>query len=139
MTPSAQDLMRSYLNAQPLIIEHAPAGAVVGPADNNQQQAGVISITEGGLAGVDKSGLTTSIRLQFRCLAATPEQVDRIERAIHTVIHGRTRTVVRDSSGAYYLFHWMAINGGPTTHRDSDVTWEGLMYAEVLIGMQAVA
>lgn len=138
LIPSVPEIVRRMLNAQSVLIAQAPAGAVVGPASDEQQVQGVVSIMEAGLAGVDENGITLGQRLSLRCLSHSLEQTERISRAVYTVAHGRGRTIVADASNNSYLIHSVLVNGGPSTHKDSDVTWESLMFIEVLMAVTPV-
>lgn len=117
----------------------APAGVVVGPANDAAQQAGVVSVVAAGLPEEDRYGPTQWMRCQFRCLAPTLEMADRIAQSVMRDVHGRVRTVARMASiDKRFLIHLCNVTAGPSMHYDSPETWETLLFAEVMIGTEPI-
>ncbi len=115
----------------------APAGVIVGPANDAQQQAGVVSITAAGLPLEERYLPLQWMRAQIRCLAGTLEQADSLAQGVQRDLHGRTRTILRmASTDQRYLLHLANVTSGPSYHYDSPETWETLLFAEILIGNQ---
>jgi hypothetical protein len=113
----------------------APAGVVVGPATDAQQQAGVIQCVAAGLPNLDKYGPVQWSRVQIRCLAPTLDLADRIAQNVYPVLNGRQRlTAYQASTGRRYLVHLVNVAAGPSQHYDSPETWEALVFAEMMIG-----
>lgn len=136
---SPAELMETLLG--PLVpSDVAPAGVVVGPANDAQQQAGVVSIVDAGMPMVERYVRVTWVRSQFRCLAGTLEQADRIARTVQGALNQTGRTLVlQPSSGETYLIHLITVDAGPSMHFDSPETWETLLFAEVMIGTDPVS
>lgn len=112
----------------------APAGAVVGPANDQQQQTGVVSIMAAGLPVVEMYRPEQWLRAQMRCLAPTLELADTIAQRVLERLNGQTRTVARMASTDHrYLVHLCNITAGPSMHFDSPETWETLLFAELMI------
>lgn len=118
-----------------------PAGAVVGPANHDQQQAGVASIMAGGLPTIEKYTPLQWHRTQIRCLAPTLAEADRISQAVFRQIGGDSpvRLVAyQASTGDRYLVHLINVTAGPSMHYDSIETYETLLFAELMIGSDPV-
>lgn len=117
----------------------APEGVVVGPADDDMQQGGVVSITPAGLPKPELYTPLQWMRCQIRCLAGTLDLAETIGQAVQRDLHGRGRTRARmASTDRWYLVHLINVVAGPSAHYDSPETWETLLFAEVLIGTQPV-
>jgi len=112
----------------------APSGAIVGPANDAQQQAGVASIVAAGLPVVDKYSPIQWCRAQVRCLAPTLDQADTISQMVFTELNQKVRVVAyQASTGERYLVHLVNVTAGPSMHYDSPETWETLLFAELMI------
>jgi hypothetical protein len=115
----------------------APAGAIVGPATDAQQQAGVVSITQAGLPVVELYAPIVHMRAQVRCLAGTLDLADKLAQRVQLALHGKNRLVGRmASTDTRYLIHSMIVNAGPSAHYDSPETWESLMFVHMIIGTE---
>lgn len=116
----------------------APMGTVVGPANDEQQQTGVISAVAAGLPVIDHYGPLQSSRVQLRCLAPTLALADLIAQGVYLFLHTLpNRTVGRmASTDRRYLIHWMNPAAGPSQHYDSPETWEALVFVEMMIGTE---
>lgn len=110
---------------------------VVGPANHDQQQAGVASITAAGLPLVERYSPLQWSRVQIRCLHGTLDGAETIAQAVFRDLNQRVRLKVRQAStDAWYVLHLSNVTAGPSYHYDSPETWECLVFAEVLIGTQ---
>lgn len=132
---SVSELLQGYLETRGDVIDAAPGGVCVGPADNAMQQAGCVVLTDQGTFGREIYTATERLRVSCRCLAPTTELAERIARSVVDACHRKTRVVMRQpSDGQDYLVHWIEVAGGYSIHRDSDVTWEGLLFVELWVG-----
>lgn len=109
---------------------------VVGGADNDQQDAGVVSLMD---AGTQKPELYTKllwVRSQIRCLHPDLATVDVIGRHVYDVLqeYGKKRHVVgQPSTGNLYLVNGIYVSTGPSMHKDSQETTEDLLFASVCV------
>lgn len=112
----------------------APAGAVVGPTNNEQQQAGVISVMAAGLPVLEKYNPTQWVRAQLRCLAGTHADAEVIGQRLYNYVNGQVRIIGRmKSTDQRFLILLLNITAGPSMHYDSDATAEVLLFAEILL------
>ena len=112
---------------------------VIGPTNDEQQQAGVVGITSAGLPQVEKYVPTHWLRAQVRCLAPSLAMADTIGQSVQRDLHGRYRTRARmASTGQWYLVHLSNITAGPSMHYDGPETWEILLFAEIMIATEAL-
>lgn len=112
----------------------APAGVVIGPTNDTQQQQGVVAFMSAGLPQVEKYASIQWMRAQVRCLAPTLAKADAIAQSVQLSIHGLVRRKARmASSGEWYLVHLCNVTAGPSMHFDSPETWETLLFAEMMI------
>ena len=124
------DVIRSLTDRD--IVKHV----VVGPANHVEQQEGVISILD---AGVGRQELYLPLvypRMQLRCIAPSMEECERIGRHVGFAFNDFPGRMIghQDSDGNDYLVHTLTASGGPSAHRDTDNTWEYLMFAETMMG-----
>ena len=137
---SIVELLRTYLSMDGDLETATPGGIRVGPCSHGQQQAGCISLMSAGLAELGTDLPLRRMRIEARCLAPELEQSETIGRELERVVDGASRVAVHQpSDGQDYLVHCMSVNGGPSSHRDSDVTWETLLFLEVLVGTEGMA
>lgn len=114
--------------------------AVVGPANDTQQQGGVVSFMGAGLPIIEKYSPVQWHRAQMRCLAGDLSTADYIAGLVQRDIHGLVRKVCYQASNdSWYLVHLSNVVAGPSMHFDSAETWETLLFAELMIGDVAVA
>jgi len=133
------ELLKAYIEAQGELMGAAPGGVVEGPADAIQQERGVLVLSDVGLAGRELYANTTRRRVSVRCLAKTIDRAGLIAQRLVTACDRKSRIQVRQpSDGQVYLVLFMEVNGGPTLHRDSEVTWEELVFVEMWIHMTPV-
>lgn len=132
-TISPSELMADVLTRLGLP-DIAPGGIVVGPANDAQQQAGVVSIVDAGLPVVEKYKPLVWVRTQLRCLSGSLADADMIAHKVQESLHGRVRLVARmASTDQRYLVHMVSVTSGPSMHFDSAETWETLLFAEAMI------
>lgn len=112
---------------------------VVGPATNEQQQAGVISVTDSGPLRSERYIPVVYPRLQIRCMAHDVSVSDRIGWHVYDILHNRHRQVVTDSTDMSWLVHRTEVLSGPSLHYDSQATWEQLLFVETMIGREPVS
>jgi hypothetical protein len=113
----------------------APGGIFVGPANDEAQQLGCISIMAAGLPVVEKYTPVQWVRAQMRCLAGSLSEADAVAQAAQRDLHGRSRLIARmASTDQRYLVHLINVTAGPSMHFDSAETWEVLLFAEVMVG-----
>lgn len=114
--------------------------AVVGPANDEQQQGGVVSFMGAGLPVIEKYTPVQWHRAQMRCLAGDLATADYISSLVQRDVHGIVRKVCYQSSNdSWYLVHLSNVVAGPSMHFDSAETWETLLFAELMIGDVPVA
>lgn len=119
--------------------EIAPAGVIVGPTNNPQQQAGVISVTAAGMPSVSKYTPTQWMRAQVRCLAGDLSLAESIAQGVLRDLNGQVRLRCRmRSTDQWYLVHLANVTAGPSMHYDSPETWETLLFAEIMLGTEPV-
>lgn len=131
---SPAELLRTLLRNR--VPEEAVPHVVVGPLSHDEQQAGGVSIATAGRAREDSAGLTYP-RIQLRCLGGSLASSEKMANAVVAALHDTQRVeVTQDSTGDRYLVHSVRITGGPSDHFDTAETWEGLMFADVIIGVR---
>lgn len=108
---------------------------MAGPLDHEQQQAGAVNIVLAGRPRVDDTGLLVDARLQLRCVGPTIDVVDRIAFVVDLVCQTISREPARQANGDEYLVHRVNPVAGPSWHRDSNMTWEGLVFVELKAGL----
>jgi len=136
---SVIELLKAYLDEQGELADVAVGGVRAGPADNIQQDAGVLVLADAGSAGKELWTNSTRRRISIRCLGPTIEHVGRLSRLVIDVCHKKNRITQRlPSDDKKYLIHWMEVNGGPSLHRDSEVTWEMLVFVELWVHTVAI-
>jgi hypothetical protein len=134
---SPTELIAALINTDSSL---AVGGAVVGPANDEQQQEGIISVVAAGLPVVEKYIPLQWMRAQIRCLAGTLDEAEAIGQRVYTFLNGNVRvTATQASTGETYLIHLININAGPSMHFDTAETWETLLFAEILISVTPVS
>ena len=117
----------------------APAGVVVGPTSDDQQQLGVVSLMGAGLPIIEKYVPIQWHRAQVRCLAPTLAHADAISQSVQRGYHGIVRRKARmASTGEWYLVHLCNVTAGPSMHFDGPETWECLVFVEMMIGSESL-
>lgn len=115
-----------------------PAGAVVGGADDNEQQAGVVAIMD---AGNTKNELYAPLlwkRCQLRCMAGSLYDVDKIGNYVFQLLNDQQNLVMQDSQDVKWFVHGIYCTTGPSHHIDSSETWESLLFANITVGSNPI-
>lgn len=134
------ELFRAYLEEQGELMDVAAGGVRAGPADNIQQEAGVLVLADTGMARRQIYTPTVWRRISIRCLGKTISKVEALSRQVINTCHKKNRITQRlPSDDKKYLIHWMEVNGGPSLHRDSEVTWEMLVFVELWVHTEPIA
>lgn len=136
MEPPVPELMKVWID-QEVDRDLVPAGAVVGGADDPEQQQGVVSLMDAGYLRPDYTPITWK-RIQVRCMGATLYQVDKIGRHVEELLDVEERQVLPDSDGTLWLVHGIFVQVGPSHHFDSKETLESLMFAGIGVGREPV-
>lgn len=114
--------------------------AIVGPANDTQQQGGCISFMGAGLPVIEKYTPIQWHRAQARCLAGDLATADYISSLVQRDMHDKQRLLCYQASNdSWYLVHLSNVVAGPSMHFDSAETWETLLFAELMIGNDPVA
>ncbi len=137
MPISPSELLRDLLvrEADPAIIPHI----VVGPANKTQIDEGVVELVDAGMPKQEPPGLVW-VRNQIRCIGPSLDRVDAMGRHIWEVANWRNRiTATMASTSRTYLIHVLKVSAGPSHHWDTAITWESLLFAEMMVGIQPLA
>lgn len=144
ISPAA--LTRDLITRYGEVVVNEGYTVVVGPANDAQQQAGVISLMAAGLPVIEKYAPLQWHRAQARCLAGTLDVADVLAQSVQRDIHGQVRKLCfqapndlyPEDTGQWFLIHLTNVVVGPSMHFDSPETWETLMFAELMIGTTPV-
>lgn len=116
-----------------------PGGVIVGPANDDQQQAGCVQLAIAGRPKLEKYAPLIWVRAQLRCVSETLEHAERICMASDVALTRVTREEAQmDSTGDRYLVHLANVTAGGSMHYDSPETWEELLFAELLVGTDPI-
>ena len=109
---------------------------IVGPASHEQQQDGVVSLMDAGKGREELYVPLVRPRIQMRVIAPSLAECETIAQHIATAITNVNQRMVghQASTGENYLVHTIVGSGGPSAHRDTEETWEYLLFAEALMG-----
>lgn len=134
---SPSELLMIFLNEE---MDRAivPAGAVVGGADDEQQQAGCVALMDAGNA---KNELYTPLfwkRVQVRCMHNQLSAVDTIGNHVNDLLHEQQYLVMTDASGKQWFVHSIFVSTGPSHHIDSSETYESLLFATICVGRDPI-
>ncbi len=135
---SPAELLKVYLRSSvnPLVI--APANVVVGALSHDQQQTGGVSVMNAGLPELESNLPLVWVRAQVRVLASRHEKQDEISRHLWELCSQKNRLVVADGYGRKWLIHVLNVVAGPSDHKDSEVTEEGLLFAHMMVGTEPI-
>lgn len=130
---SPAELLKDFLddNVDATLV---PNGAVVGGADDEEQQGGVIALMD---AGDTKRELYAPLlwkRVQVRCMGPTLDAADQIGNHAFDLLHNQRWLVLSDYLGRQFFVHGIYCSAGPSHHIDSTETWESLLFANVTVG-----
>lgn len=134
---SPAELLMGFINthADPSVV---PAGAVVGGADDLQQQQGVVALMDAGDAGSELYAPLIKKRVQVRCVGPTLAEADAIGNYIYRLLHEQRWLVLEDSAARLWFCHTIYCTVGPSHHIDSQETHESLLFAAVTLGDEPV-
>lgn len=134
---SPAELLNGFINtyADKAIV---PAGSVVGGADDNEQQAGVISIMDAGNTKQEMYAPLLWKRCQLRCLAPSLMEADRIGNYAFQLLNDQKWLELEDHRGAKWFVHLISCTTGPSHHLDSKETFESLFYANITVGSEPI-
>ena len=130
----------SYLRdaVDPTIV--LPENVVVGPLQLDQLKAGSVSLLDAGQPRMENFPGLVWVRGQIRILSRTLEEVDLIGRHLWGLLAHKNRIVARQTSNnSDYLIHIITVAAGPSQHYDSPITYEELMFTEMMVSTEAVA
>jgi hypothetical protein len=113
---------------------------IVGPANDAQQQSGIISAMAAGLPRPDLYSPLQWSRVQLRCLGPTLDVVDDVSQNVYIFLHtlGNRTVGHMASTDKDYLIHVMNPSAGPSQHFTSPETWEALIFIEMMIGTDPI-
>jgi hypothetical protein len=118
------------------VVEEDVPFVKVGPLSPDEQRAGAVSVMDAG-SGADEMYLPLiHPRFQLRCIAPTLESCERLGRHVGfalTLLPARVAGL-QVSNGRTYLVHQIHVTGGPSAHRDTEGTWEYLLFADTMMG-----
>jgi hypothetical protein len=134
---SPAELVMIWLNEN-MDRDIVPAGAVVGGADDEQQQFGCVALMDAGDAKQELYVPLLWKRIQIRCMGPGLAEVDRIGNHVDALLHGRERMVCADAAGREWLVHSIFVASGPSHHIDSTETWESLLIGTICVGREPV-
>lgn len=118
----------------------ALATVKVGPANDAEKQAGIISLMAAGLPTIEKYVPIQWHRAQVRCLGPDLDTADFLSQCVHRDVHGLVRKLCYQASNeTWYLVHLSNVTAGPSMHFDSPEVWETLLFAELQISTVPVA
>lgn len=130
---SPAELMMSLVRSR--TSEDIVPNIAVGPLSEEAKREGGVSIVTAGNAAEESTDLVIRPRIQLRCVSGSLATAEQMARHVTLQIHGLGRTVVQQpSSGDEYLIHWVRVTGGPSDHFDTAESFEGLMFADTMIG-----
>lgn len=114
-----------------------PSGAVVGGADDTQQQAGVVSLMDAGDHNITEDS-TLWKRIQIRCMGKDLWAAEQIGRHVDDLLEYQDRLLVKDSENRTWLVRQVRMVVGMSQHFDSSETEEALGYAVIAIARDPV-
>lgn len=134
---SPSELLKSFIDTH---CDRAivPSGAVVGGADDNEQEAGVISIMDAGNTKQELYAPLLHKRCQLRCLAPTLYHADRIGSHAFALLNDQKWLELKDNAGVTWFVHTIYCSTGPSHHLDSKETNEALFFANITVGSEPV-
>lgn len=135
---SVSELLKGFIddNADASIV---PAGAVVGGADDTQQQEGVVAIMEAGNSKTELYAPLLWRRCQIRCMGPSLETASAIGDHIFDLLNDQQSLELTDSEGRVWFVHLIYCATGPSQHIDSSETWESLLFANVTVGRDPIS
>lgn len=135
--PSPAELLKAFID------EHAdasivPAGAVVGGADDDEQQSGVASLMDAGSQDAELYAPLLKKRVQVRCLGPTLDVADQMANYLFELLHNQRWLILEDSQSRLWYVHTIYCSVSPSHHVDTTETRESLFFAVVTVGSDPV-
>lgn len=108
---------------------------VVGGLSQTQQNEGGVAIMDAGAGKTELYSPLLRPRMQLRCIAPTLAEVDVITRHVGLSLDAMPARVTahQASTDEDYLLYFVNVSGGPSSHWDTEETWEGLLFADTMI------
>ena len=112
---------------------------IVGPASHDEQQEGVASIMDASNEGIELYAPLVKPRFQVRCIGPTLSQSEEIGNHVAFRVNAAEgRHLIQQANGETYVVHSVYLSGGPSAHRDTDGTWEYLVFVGAIMGTSHV-
>jgi hypothetical protein len=115
-----------------------PAGAVVGGADDTEQQEGVVALMDAGDAEPELYAPIVKKRVQVRCVAGTLFEADSIANYIYELLNGQRWLILEDHEERLWYCYTIYCSIGPSHHIDSSETKESLLFAIITLSREPV-
>lgn len=108
---------------------------VVGGLSKQEQDAGGVAIMDAGSGEKDLNLPLIRPRMQLRCIAPSLAEVEVITRHVGITLDNIPVRILghQDSTNEDYLVYYITVSGGPSSHWDSEETWEGLLFADTMM------
>lgn len=135
---SPAELLMSFIDEQ-ADRSIVPAGAVVGGADANQQEAGVVALMDAGDAKLELYAPLLWKRVQVRCMGPSLDRIDTMGNHVFDLLNDQKWLELSDSAGKVWFVHGIYCSVGPSHHIDSQATFESLLFATVCVGRDPVS
>jgi hypothetical protein len=134
---SPSELLKRFIDdhADPGIL---PAGAVVGGADDDEQNQGVVAIMDAGNTRDELYAPLLWKRCQLRCMAPSLEHADRIGNHLFDLCNDQRNLVLEDSFKRLWFVYGIYCTTGPSHHIDSTEVWEDLLMANITVSRDPV-
>jgi hypothetical protein len=116
-----------------------PMGAVVGGANDEQQQGGCVALMD---AGDSKQELYAPLlwkRIQVRAMGPSLAEADDIGNHLFDLLNGQQWLEMTDSRGWVWFCHQIYVAAGTSHHIDSSETWESLLFVNVTLSRDPVS
>jgi hypothetical protein len=137
---SPSELIQTYIatSCDPTVLN--PLNVVTGPLSHAQQQEGGVSLTDAGLPDIALDAPVIWLRSQMRIINPKLSTADTITRHVFSLVHRKNRIIaLQPSNGHEYLIHVLYVTAGPSQHKDTEVSYEELMFANAMIGTEPVS
>jgi hypothetical protein len=115
-----------------------PAGAVVGGADDKQQQAGVAVLMDAGTVKRELYAPLLWKRVQIRCLGKDLLHATQIGNYLFDFLDDQKWLELSDFWGQKWFVHMIYTDVAPSQHQDTSETKEDLMFVVMCIGRDPI-
>lgn len=130
---SPVEVMRTLMEAS---IDHdVVSNFIIGPVSEKDQMTAAVQIMDAGQGAEELYLPLIRPRFQLRCVAPDLGRCEIIGRTVQYTLDALPARVVvpQPSSGESFLVHYVNVTGGPSAHRDSEGTWEYLVFADTMM------